>query len=169
MSRGDASSHGSPDHLPWWRENLSLLLLTAGFAALALLVPASFIERVKETFDAEPVTAQASFSQELAALDAALATGEPIAHEPLRRHRIDLMLRRILSAGPLTGEQLVAIKVRLLQIEEEIARSDDPGQRDAWRAARTRELLRDYPRLSPQKLPEALDTFERQYDAAMRR
>ena len=154
---------------PWWRRNLSLLLWTGGFAALALLVPSDVIERVQAVFDVEPVHTEAPFTPEAARLDEALAAGAPIEDRgSLKRRRHDVIIRRLVRhAGPLNGEEVRRIKLLLVEIDERAAQEERPAARAAWHVLRLKRLKEGYPRLSPHRTRQALEAFESQYAEAL--
>lgn len=166
------SPHDLPPELredaPWWRRNLSLIMLTGFFALLALVVPMDWIERVQDMFKVEPINTQAPFMDSTARLDEALERGEAISEQTLLRdRRTDLIIRRLLKAGPLNGEEVKQIKRMLLEADAQAAKETTEATKQAWYAQRLRKLERDYPRLDPKKTRETIERFESQYARAL--
>ncbi len=166
------SPHDLPPELredaPWWRRNLSLIILTGFFALLALAVPMDWIERVQEAFKVEPVNTQAPFMESTAALDEALERGESIEDRAqLKKRRQDIIIRRLLRAGPLTGVEVEQIKRMLIEIDEQAAKETTDAQRTAWFAMRGRKLEEGYPRLDAARIRSELEAFEAQYAQAI--
>lgn len=156
------------EKLPWWKQNISLLILTGMFALMAMLVPVDIIDRIKDLFKVEPVNISAPFQQETARLDAALEEGSVVPdRESLRARRHDIIVRRLLRAGPLNGEDVRQIKVMLAEIDEQTTRETSPQAIEAWRALRLKKLAQGYPRLDAKKLEAVLHDFEAQYESAM--
>lgn len=158
------------DALPWWKQNMSLLILTGLFAAMAMLVPVDIIDRVKALFEVEPVNISAPFQEETARLDQALDAGDwgAIDRAQLAPRRHDLMIRRILRAGPLNGEEVRRIKTILAEIDEQAGQETSAGAIEAWRRLRLERIAKAHPRLDAVRLEAALRTFETQYEKAMK-
>ena len=158
------------EELPWWKQNISLLLLTGMFALMAMLVPVDIIDRVKALFKVEPVNISAPFQEETARLDAALESGTPLTLErdALRQRRHDIMLRRILRAGPLNGEEVRRIKLLLAEIDAQAQRETSSQAVEAWRTLRLKKLTQAHPRLDAKALERELKLFETQYQEATR-
>jgi hypothetical protein len=166
------SPHDLPPELredaPWWRRNLSLIVLTGSFALLALMVPMEWIERVQNIFKVEPINTQAPFMDSTARLDEALERGEAISEQTLLRdRRTDIIIRRLLKAGPLNGEEVKEVKRMLLEVDAQAAKETTEATKQAWHAQRLRKLERDYPRLDPEKTRETIAQFESQYARAL--
>jgi len=162
------TTHTEQGKLPWWKQNLSLLILTGLFAGMAMLVPMDIVERFQALFKVEHINTEAPFQDKTAELDRQLEQALPADQHELKERRADIMIRRLLRAGPLTGVEVKEIKKMLLEIDAQASKEHNEGAKNAWQNLRLKNLA-TYPRLDQSKVKTELQTFEIQYKKAMSR
>ena len=146
-----------------------LALLMLGFVALGLLLPQPAIDRLTGLLPTRQESAEAVFTDRIAAFDAALQSGQrpPQATDAALATALpDLQLRRLLRLGPATADQLTRARARLRTLNASITPTTSPAARRALRAAHARKLTAEIlTRHQPDAVAEALVALDGQVSA----
>lgn len=154
---------------PWWSTNFSVLVLLAMFLFTALFVPVGWLKSLQDMLPNEPVNVHATFQKRTAQLDAQLEEQAPeLPRAELERLRHDLMLRRILRAGPMSEPHMREATRMLEGFDHQLASEPTPAGKAALRHAHARKLAAAFPRLDPAQLTRELDLFAAQYARALK-
>ena len=154
---------------PFWSLNFPLMVLLGMFVITALFVPVEWIEKLQGLFDREPVNIDTPFADETAELDRKLRAGEPVDQAKLRELEHDLRLRRVMTAGPMTGEDVREVRVMLEDFNAQLEREPNEAGKDALRQMHYRRLDEALPRTSKEAIQAALESFDAQLAAARSR
>lgn len=147
---------------PFWSLNFPLMVLLGMFAITALFVPVEWIEKLQGLFDQDPVNIDKPFADETAELDRRLRVGEPVDRAKLHELEHDLRLRRLMSAGPMTGEDVREVRVMLEEFSAQLEREQDEAGKDALRQMHYRRLDEALPRVSKEAIEAAMRSFDAQ-------
>lgn len=169
MSTAEYSSENRLN-FPTKRPRRSTVLWALGAFALimgALLVPDAWIKPIERLYNVEQPREDV-FSPGTAALSRALEDGDPLATSPtrLRDELPNIQARRLLDAGPMTGEEVGEAVELFREFQARIAVEKSEGSREAVRKFRNGKLLEIAPRLDPDKVPRELAALRRQIELA---
>lgn len=161
--------HEAPEQprAPWWSGKIPVMMALALFMSAALLLPVETAEDIGAIFGERPAPVQGVFTEETARLDEALDAGEPVEVARVRALRHELMLRRVLRAGPMSEGHLRQAREILVELDAQLAMEAHPGGRAALRRATARRLARRFPRLDAAALERELEVFAAQYERAV--
>lgn len=155
---------------PWWQPKTSLIAISAVLILAGFLVPASWVERFGGLFE-QPARVQGAFSAEITALERSFEAGAALSAEQrdaLRASRSDLQLRRMLRAGPMSGEEVIEAKRQLVEGNAQVDAEPTQASKLAMRHVLVGRLAKAAPRLDAKKLEALLDEFDQRYEAALR-
>lgn len=151
---------------PWWSLNFPILVLLGMFLFTALFVPTEWIRSLQELVKSEPVNVHETFAAHTAEVDAMLERGESVPAKDLSRLKLDICLRRIMRAGPMSEPHLEEAKTLLLELERQrVVETSVDGERTLERAM-ARKLAARFPRLDEEKLAHELERFFEQHRTA---
>ena len=163
-NEGDEEQDGVRE--PWWSLNFPILVLLGMFLFTALFVPTEWIQTLQELVKREPVKVHETFASRTAEVDAMLERGESVPTKDLSRLKLDICLRRILRAGPMSEPHLEEAKTMLLELEQQrVVETSVDGEKTLERAF-AKKLAARFPRLDDKRLARELEQFFEQYRAA---
>ena len=150
---------------PWWQLRLPWFVTTAALIVLAMMVPQSCLTQIANlTKNTQSIQIDSTFSEDASALDRALREGAAVTPERLTREAIvDVTLRRMLDAGPMSGPELHGAKRMVrefqAQLDAEPPSSGAAGRR-ALREVHVAQLAARFPRLDQERLARAIASLD---------
>ena len=133
---------------PWWIPKLNFKTVLVLTAIAALLVPQRWVDSLNDAYARDVPTADATFSDEVGEIEAALSRGEDVAPARARALRLGLYARRALSCGQLTESEIIDLKTSMTSYDHELSTAGDDAGRDALRRVQLQRLSERLPRLS---------------------
>ena len=150
---------------PWWVPSFDLKTLLVLTALAALLVPQSWVDALNDAYARDAPTADATFSDEVGAMNDALLSGEPVDPTRARALRLDLFARRALACGQLTESEILTLKSSFVSFDHELSTAGDAAGRAALRRVQLERLSADLPRLRLDCLTDGITRLDASLDA----
>jgi hypothetical protein len=150
---------------PWWVPRLDLKTLLVLTALAALLVPQSWVDALNDAYARDAPTADATFSDEVGAMNDALLSNQPVDPARARSVRLDLYARRALACGQLTESEILTLKSSFASFDHELSTAGDAAGRAALRRVQLERLSRDLPRLRLDCLTDGVTKLDASFAA----
>lgn len=146
-----------------------MIVMVLIFAALAFLVPNSWVKRFNTVIAPNTIKTSTVFEDSTADLDVALSAGtiKATQRDALKRARAAIQVRRIATAGPMTNEDFANTLKHLREANPQVDREPSPASRQAMNREISRRAARAIPRLKSEDVVRAMDAFDEQYVRAM--
>jgi hypothetical protein len=136
--------------------------VVAGLVAAGFLVPRGWVEGARDHVTRERPAPVDVFDARAAALDAALEADSPLAaadREAAQARRAQLIMRRLLAAGPMSGPEVARMVEEVEGWDAELD-GQPPASRASLRRDQARRLAAALPRVDEAAAAAALLRFD---------